>query len=64
MTQAPQTPVVTVRPQANVYSVLLVVAIVALAVTVGVCLWRLLAQIPSGYGLELKQLFGTLKELK
>ena len=64
MTQAPHTPVVTVKPQANIYSVMLLVAVVALAMTIGVCLWKLLAPMPAGYGLELKQLFDTLKDLR
>ena len=62
MTQAPQGPVVKVKPQANVYSVLLVVAIAALAVAIGLCLWRLLSPVPVGYGLDFSQLFDALKE--
>lgn len=49
--------VVTVKPQPNIYTVLIAVAIVALAVTVGFCLWKLMSAAPTGYGLEFGQLF-------
>lgn len=45
------------RPQANVYTVLLVVAILALAATIGLVLYNLLAPLPDGYGLEIGALF-------
>ena len=65
MTQVPQSQVVTVKPEPNVYTVLLAVAVVALACTVGLCLYKLLSPASAGgYGLEFQQLFGTLKELK
>ena len=52
-----QGPVIPVRPAPNVYSVLLVIAVIALCVTVGVVIWRLMASLPTGYGLELKNIF-------
>ena len=58
MTQMPSTPpVVQVKPQPNIYTVLLIVAIVALAVTIGLVLYNLLADVAAGkgYGLTLPQ---------
>jgi hypothetical protein len=45
------------RPQPNVYTVLLLVAIAAAVATLVVVLHTLLAPLPGGYGLELKDLF-------
>jgi ABC-type tungstate transport system substrate-binding protein len=58
-------PVVEVRPQANIYTVLLVVAILVLAVTVGVVLYNLLSAVgpDGGYGLEIGDLFKPLDDL-
>jgi len=62
MTQSPsQGPVVEVKPQPTVYTVLLVIAILALAVAIGVVLWKLMAAPPSGYGLKVGQLFQPLQ---
>lgn len=64
MTQTPsQGPVVEVKAQPNVYTVMLFVAILALALAVGVVLWRLMSPAPEGYGLEAGQLFQPLKNL-
>jgi len=62
MTEVPSTsqergPVIPVRPQPNIYTVLLLIAIIALGVAVGVAIWRLTATMPTGYGLELKHIF-------
>jgi hypothetical protein len=60
MTSAPSAaPVVRAGPQPNVYTVLLLVAIAALLVTLVVVLWTLMASLPKGYGLELKDLFAS-----
>ena len=61
---SPQGPLVTVKPQPNVYTVLLVVAAVALVLTIALCLYRLLSPPPAGYGLEFGQLFDRLQDLK
>jgi len=64
MSQMLESPVVTVKPQPNVYTALLAAAIVVLGVTVGLCLWKLLSAVPAGYALEFGQLFESLKQLK
>jgi len=59
MTQMPQqqpAPVIR-KPQPNIYTVLLIVAIIALAVTIGLVIYNLMADPPNGYGLEFGQLF-------
>lgn len=62
MTQIPsQGPVVQVKPQPNIYSLMLIVAIIVLAATIGVVLMNLLAPPPTGYGLEIGQLFSPLE---
>ncbi|HUS93079.1 MAG TPA: hypothetical protein VM695_14565 [Phycisphaerae bacterium] len=61
MTQSPsQGPVVEVKPQPNVYTILLLVAVIALAVAIGMCFWRLTAASPVGYGLEIRNFFDAL----
>ncbi len=63
MTQIPlQTPGSSVQPQSNIYTVLIIVAALALAATVGVSLYGLMAPSPNGYGLSFGQLFESLKE--
>ena len=44
-------------PQANVYTVLVIVAILALGVTIGLVLYNLLSPVPDGYGLDIGALF-------
>ncbi len=46
-------PVVTVKPQPNVYTILLIVAILFLATAVGFCLYNLM----HNYGLTFGELF-------
>ncbi|KKL93693.1 hypothetical protein LCGC14_1872130 [marine sediment metagenome] len=53
MTELSSGPVVKVKPQSNIYTLLLVVAIVCLAVTVGVVVNDLM----SNYGLTFQELF-------
>ena len=55
MTQLPQQQqVVRATPQANVYTILLVVAVLALAATIGVVVWNLM----DTYALSIGQIFG------
>ena len=62
MTQVPsQPPVFPVRPQPNIYTVLLFVAMLALLLALGVALWRLMSASPVGYGLEVGDLFKPLQ---
>jgi len=62
MTQgASQGPVIRVKPQPTIYTLLMIVAIVVLAVTLGLVLHNLLAAPPSGYGLSVGELFGPFK---
>jgi hypothetical protein len=61
MTSAP-TPTQSAKPNPSVYTVLLIVAIVALGVTLAVVLWKLLSPMPNGYGLQFTDLLGPLKE--
>ncbi len=70
MTQVPsQGPVVQVKPQPDIYTLMLIVTIIALAVTVAIVLMNLLSPFerpdgsPGGYGLEFGQLFDSLKNL-
>ena len=45
------------RVEPNIYTLLLIIAILALAITVGVVLWNLLAPTPDGYGMSFGDLF-------
>jgi len=69
MTQAPSSPVVETKPVANVYTVLLIVAILALALAIGVVGHRLTGPVTegraegAGYGLTVEQLFGNTETL-
>ena len=63
MTQLPsqQGPIVELRPQPNVYTVLLLIAVIALAIAVGVVFWKLTSPLPVGYGLEVKELLDPIR---
>ena len=64
MTQTPaQGPLIRIKPQPDVYTVMLVVAAVALAGTIALVMYDLMAPPPNGYGQTLGQLFEPLKEL-
>ena len=54
-----QPPVVRAKPQANVYTVLLVITILALGTTIGAVMWNL----TTVYGLTFEQIFQPLKEI-
>jgi len=65
MTESPsQGPVVEVKAQPNVYTILLLVAIIALVIAIGMSFWRLTSPPPAGYGLEIRQFFDPLKRLR
>ena len=64
MTPGPAVAAAPLAPQPNVYTVMMVVAILALVGAVALCLWVLLSPLPAGYGLEPGDLFKTLGELK
>jgi hypothetical protein len=49
----PQPTVVTVKPQSNIYTLLLIVSILVLAATTGIVLYNLM----TSYGLSLGDLF-------
>jgi hypothetical protein len=60
----PGRPVVTTRPQADIYTVLLLVAIVCLAVTIGVVLYNLMSPVSAGgYGLSFGDLFKSTESI-
>ena len=58
-------PTIEVKPQPDVYTVLLVVSIIALGMTLAMCLQNLLTPLADGgYGLEFGQLLdGTLPDV-
>lgn len=57
--------VVQVKPQPNIYTALLIVAILALGVAIGLVLYNLMAPVDTGagYGMKFGDLFATLQEL-
>ncbi|MHC4294526.1 MAG: hypothetical protein ACYSTL_02975 [Planctomycetota bacterium] len=64
MAQAPpQRSVVEIKPQPDVYTVMLIVSIIALVVTIGLVVWNLMAPPPTGYGLTFEQLLGPLGDI-
>jgi len=70
MTQLPsQAPVVEVKPQPNIYTLLLIVAIIALGTTVGIVMHNLMSPVvrsdggAGGYGMSFGDLFETLENL-
>ena len=60
MTQIPSTPqqnIVSVKPQPNIYTVLLIVTLICMAITVAFGLWNLMSS--AGYGLGFGDLFSS-----
>ena len=55
MTQLPTNGSAEARPQPNVYTVLLIVAILVMTVTIGLAVYKLTGD--TGYGLTFGQLF-------
>ncbi len=63
-TNGQDAPVIEVKPQPDVYTVLLVIAALVLVVAIGLCLFKLMGAVDGGgYGLSFKQLFGGSKSL-
>lgn len=54
-------PVVKAKPQPDVYTLLMVVAIVTLGVTIALVLCNLTSD--GGYGMNLSELFGPLEDI-
>lgn len=64
MTQIPsQGPAVQIRPQPDIYTVMLIVGTVVLIATIIFVLYNLMAPPPNGYGQTFGQLFEPLKKL-
>ncbi len=57
MTQMSSGSVIRVKPQPNIYTILLVVAILVVSVTLGLVLYKLMSPLPNGYGLEFGDIF-------
>lgn len=55
-------PVVSVKPQADIYTLLVAVAILALCVGIGLVLYDLMSQ--EGYGMAFGDIFLPLKDMK
>lgn len=61
---SPGGPVVTTKPQPDVYTVLLVVVIICLVVTIAIVLHNLMSPVASGgYGLSFGDIFKPTKDL-
>ncbi len=57
-------PVVEVKPQPDIYTVLVIIAALVLVVAIGMCLFKLMGSTDGGgYGLTFKQIFGGTKSL-
>ena len=58
MTQAPsQASLIRIKPQSNIYTLLIILAVLAMGVTVGIAMWSLMSPTPQGYGLSFESLF-------
>lgn len=55
-------PVVSVKPQSDIYTLLVIVTILAMAVAAGMALYDLIS--PEGYGMRFGDIFLPLKEMK
>ena len=55
-------PVVSVKPQSDVYTLLVIIAILALAVAIGLTLYDLMS--PEGYDMKFGDMFVPLKDMK
>ena len=58
-------PLVQVGPQPNVYTVLIIVAILALGIAIGVALYNLMGEVgpDGGYGMSFGDLFAPVKKI-
>jgi len=62
MTQLPpESPVIEVSPGPNVYTILLLVAIIVLAAGIAAAFWKLTSPLPVGYGLTIKEFLDPIK---
>jgi hypothetical protein len=55
-------PIVSVKPQSDIYTLLVIVAIVALAVAIGLSIYNLMS--PDGYGMKFSEIFVPLKDMQ
>jgi hypothetical protein len=63
-TSPTQGPVIQVRAQPDVYTILMLLAIVALLTAIIICGWKLTTPLADGgYGLEIGQLFKPMSEM-
>lgn len=62
-------PIIQVKPQPGIYTVMLIVASAALAVTIGIVMYNLMSPVTAadgsagGYGLSFGEMFDPLKKL-
>ena len=60
-----QGPVIQVKAQPDVYTMLLLVAIIALVTAIAFCSWKLTATVDAGgYGMTVGQFFDALPKLQ
>ncbi len=58
----PKGPVVS-SAQPDIYTLMMILAIIALATTMGFVLYNLMAAVPDGYGLSVGEFFQPLADL-
>ena len=63
MAQMPPKGPVVQAAQPDIYTLLMIVAILALATTMGFVLYNLMAAVPNGYGLTVGDLFQPVADL-
>ena len=56
-------PVLQVQAQPDIYTLLILVAVLAMLATLGVVLYYMFSAPPAGCGLTFGDLFGSIKEL-
>lgn len=54
--------VVEVKPSANVYTVLIIIALLSLLATIGIAGRRLMSPAPEGYGISAGEMFSPFEE--
>jgi hypothetical protein len=64
MTQAPTGNVVEVKPAPTVYTVLIIISLVALMAGIGFAGYRLMADVPDGYGLSAGDLLKKWEDIR
>ena len=58
----PKQPIVSVKPQSDIYTLLVIVAILALGVAIGLSMYNLMSS--EGYGMSFSEIFVPLKDMK